>query len=288
MLGRALRHEVRAFTALSDGKYVAANRQGVYHGSSEQPLMRPSIIEDQGQPLSPPRTIAVGPGDRVLWGEYTTKFRHNLPVRIYVSDDGGRSHQIAKTFEPGSIRHVHGLMYDEKLNHYWVLTGDMDEESGIGRLSADFADFSWLVRGKQCFRAASLFDLGDHLLYGTDSDKGPNAVIRLCKSTGQIERLQELDGSCMYGCRFGSWYTLSAMTGKLGDHASLWLSRDGERWHKALTGHKDRWDPTYFQHGTLVLPNGESDHEHILFSGQALEAMSGKAYVAEARGIPQE
>jgi hypothetical protein len=69
-------------------------------------------VDEGGQPLSPPMTITVGPGDRIIWGEYNSAFMHNLPIRIYVSDDGGRSYQVARVFERGDILHVHSLVYD--------------------------------------------------------------------------------------------------------------------------------------------------------------------------------
>ena len=73
----------------------------------------------------------------------------------------------------------------------------------------------------------------------------------------------------------------------LSDHAALWISRGGEQWHKVLNAQKDRWHPTYFQYGTFVLPRGESDNETLLFNGQALNGLGGKAYVANIRQTSQ-
>jgi hypothetical protein len=281
---RLLRHEVKALGLLSDGTHVACDRVGVYRAGPGEPAMQPCRLEDGGRPAKPPMTITIGLDDRVLWGEYNSAEAHGQPIRVYVSDDQGRSYQVAHVFEGGSILHVHNIVYDDKLGHYWVLTGDHGHQPGIGRLSADLKHFDWLVQGQQCYRAVEVFDFGDCLVYGTDSEKEPNAVIRLDKTSGRIERLQELDGSCIYACRFGGLYvittTVEVSQVNLSRNASIWISRDGERWSRVLTARKDRWHTVYFQFGSFVLPRGTSDKEVMLFSGQALEGYDGKAFIA--------
>ncbi|HVP11372.1 MAG TPA: hypothetical protein VMV94_09335 [Phycisphaerae bacterium] len=288
---RLLRHEVKALGILSDGSYVAADREGVYHAAAGEPLMRPSRIEGGGRPARPPMTITVGPDDRILWGEYLSKTGHNLAIRLYVSDDHGLSFQLARVFEGGSILHVHNLVYDERLRHYWVLTGDHDHEPGIGRLSADLEHFDWVAKGKQCYRAVEVFDFGDSLIYGTDSEREPNAVVRFDKTSGRVERLHELDGSCIYACQFGGLYvittTVEVSRVNLSRNASIWVSRDGEHWSQTLTARKDRWHLKLFQFGSFVLPRGASDKEVVLFSGQALEGFDGKAFTARVSGPSQ-
>ena len=129
-----------------------------------------------------------------------------------------------------------------------------------------------------------LFDFGDYLVYGTDSDREHNAVIRLDKATGRIERLQELNGSCIYACRFGGLFALTTTVepsrANRSQDACLWPSRDGERWCNVFSARKDRWPPRYLQFGSLVLPRGAGDKEVILFSGQAVKDLDGKAVVA--------
>ena len=252
-------------------------------------MMRPSRVDTHGQALSLPMTITVGPADRILFGEYNSKTAHNLPVRLFVSDDLGSSFEVARVFEAGSILHIHNIVYDVGLKHYWVLAGDHQHEPGIGRLSEDLKEFDWVAKGKQQFRAVEVFDFGDHLIYGMDSEKAANAVIRFDKASGRTERLQELDGSCIYACLFGGLYVLSTTVEpsavNRSKQASLWISRDGDHWEKVFSAGKDHWHPTYFQYGSIVLPRGESDHETIMFSGQALKGLDGRVYVAHYRDV---
>jgi len=281
---RLLRHEIKALESLPKGGYVASNRSRVFFAPPDELMMAPSKVSEDGQTLAPPMTMTVGPAGRVLFGEYNSKTAHGLPVRLFVSDDGGRCYEIAHVFEGGSILHIHNIVYDAGLGHYWILAGDHGHEPGIGRLSADLKDFDWVVKGEQQFRAVEVFDFGDHLIYGMDSERAANAIMRFDKATGRVERLQEIDGSCIYACRFGGLYVLSTtVEPSRVNHAKaagLWVSRDGDRWERVLSAEKDFWHPIYFQFGSLVLPRGASEKEAILFSGQALKGLDGRAFVA--------
>lgn len=286
LAARLLRHEVRAVFPLAGGGFVAATREGVFFSSRGERHMSPSRMDGEGLTVFPPMCLTIGPGDVVLWGEYWAN-RERRAVRLFASRDRGRTFQVVHTFPPGEIKHIHNLYFDPRMGHYWVLAGDHGQEPGIGRLSADWKSFDWLVKGRQTFRAVCVFDLGDHLLYGTDSEKEPNAVIRLEKSTGRFERVQELDGSCIYACRFGGCYALSTSVEPSevnhSSEAGLWISRDLEHWTRVYQARKDRWNATYFQFGSIVLPRGGSDRETLFFSGQALERIDGRTLVAEAR-----
>jgi len=281
---RLLRHEVKALAVLSDGSHVAADRQTVFHAAAGEALMRPSNVEDEGRPYKPPMTITVGPNDRVLWGEYNSKTKHGLPIRLFASEDRGRSFNIARVFEGGDILHIHNILLDQAMGHYWLLAGDHDHEPGIGRLSLDLRDFEWLAKGRQCYRAVDLFDFGDYLIYGTDTEREPNAIMRFDKRTGRAERLVDLPGTCIYSCRFGSLYVVSTSVEPSAvnhrQESTLWISRDRERWSEVYHAAKDGLNPVYFQFGSIVLPRGASDKETILLSGQALKGIDGRAYVA--------
>lgn len=283
LASRLLRQEVRALVRLSGDRYVAANREGVFHGGASDRVLRPSGIEDGGVPIKPPMRLTPGPGEVVVFGEYGSR-RDGRPVRLFASRDGGASFALVRAFDAGSVLHVHNLCWDEGLRHYWVLAGDHGQEPGIGVLSEDLARFEWLVKGEQRYRACAVFDFGDHLVYATDTEKEQNGLIRLDKHSGRSERLRDFEGSCIYACRFGGLYaittTVEPSTVNRSKHAGLWISRDGERWVQAYRAEKDRWSADYFQFGSVVLPAGASDRETLFFSGQAVTGIEGRAVVA--------
>lgn len=283
--GRLLRQEVRALAVMSGGGLVAANRRGVYFADAGEPVMRPSRLElPRDASIAPPMTLTVGPSETIVWGEYKSAKNHGLPIRVYASTDRGRSFHIAWETRPGDIRHVHNMIFDPASGCYWLLAGDHGDEPGIGRLSTDFTSFEWVVKGQQRYRATDLFDLGDHFVYGTDTEKEANAVMSLEKKSGRVEKVCETDGSCIYSCRFGGIFALTTSVEpsevNRGQYAGLWISRDGHEWRRVLQAKKDLWHPTYFQFGSLILPRGASQDDTIYFSGQALEGMDGRIYRA--------
>jgi hypothetical protein len=287
LASRLMRHEVKALVRLADGGLVASTRRGVHHGRPGEPLMRPSRVETRGEAVMPPMTLTVGPGDRVIWGEYGSK-RGKRGVRLYASDDAGSSFRIVYAFDPGEVLHVHNVLHDPARGHYWVLAGDHGDEPGIGILSEDLAKFEWLAKGEQLYRAVEAFDFGDRLVYATDTEMERNALVSMDKDSGRTERLMELEGSCIHACRFGDIYAFSTTVEPSPVNptrsASLWVSRDGERWDCVLEARKDRWNGSYFQFGSLVLPRGRSGRERLFLSGQAVEGLAGLALVAQLAG----
>ncbi|MCB9849366.1 MAG: hypothetical protein H6817_01525 [Phycisphaerales bacterium] len=284
LTSRLLRVEVRALLRLDDGTLVASNREGVYYATSGAAQMQRSQVDDGDTPSWPPMTMSLGPNNRILWGEYGAN-REKRSARIFVSDDGGRRFAVAYAFKPGEIRHIHNLYFDAGLNKYWVLAGDHEHEPGIGLLSADLRDFDWVVKGEQSHRAVGMFDFGDRIVYGTDTEMEPNAVISLDKATGKLRRVVETDGSCIYACRFGGIYaiTTSIEPSKVNHcrSAKLLLSRDGESWHEVFAAPKDCWNENYFQFGSLILPRGASERETIIFSGQAVRSVDDRVRVCK-------
>lgn len=283
MACRLLRHEVKALVRLSDGPFVAATRAGLFHGRPDGDLMHRSAVNDHGLRVHPPMCLTTGPNDEVLWGEYWGN-KERREVRLFASLDQGRTFDVVHTFARREVKHIHNLVLDQRQQHYWVLAGDHDGEPGIGRLSLDLRSFDWFVKGKQAYRAVCLLDMGDCLVYGTDSEKEPNAIVRLEKSTGRLERLAETEGSCIYACRFGRYYVLSTSVEPSDvnhcQDAGLWVSSDGDRWTRVYQARKDRWDASLFQFGSIVLPRGSSNRETLSFSGQALCGIDGQALVA--------
>jgi len=288
---RLVRQEVRALLRLPGGAYVAANREGVFFGGASRRVLAPSRIDGGDLPVMPPMRLCAGPDGTVVWGEYGCP-RSPRAVRLFASSDSGASFRPVHTFPTGEILHVHNVLWDESDGHYWVLAGDHDEHPGIGRLTSDFQRFEWLVKGSQLFRAVHAFDLGDRLLYATDTEKEVNRLVSLDKATGRAAVLREFDGSCIYACRFGDIYALTTTVEpsevNRSRDAQLWISRDAETWHCAWRAPKDRWHPDYFQFGSLVLPAGSSDRDTVFVSGQAVKGLDGQTLVArlgsESRG----
>ena len=281
---RLMRYEIKAFGTIPDGNVIAATKRGIYYGQQGVPFMEPARISPVGRGIHFPMALLVDRQSRVLWGEYWGN-SDRQEVHIFLSEDSGCSYEPVKTFSPGQIRHVHGIWQDPYDQGYWVLTGDENCESGIGWLSGDLRNFEWLIHGSQHCRTVCIFIFKDKLIYATDTEKDYNYIFSCDRQTGKVEKVADIPGSCIYGCRFGKWYVVSTTVEDFAKFetnlATLWISQDGLDWKQVWQVEKDIWHKKYFQYGSIVLPRTPWDRDQIVFSGQALKGIDNKVFVAD-------
>jgi hypothetical protein len=234
--------------------------------------------------VKPPMAITLDSEERILWGEYWGNTERRA-VRIFVSEDKGRSYEPVYEFKQGEIRHIHNILEDPYDKCYWICVGDHGKEPGIGRLSKDLKDFSWLVKGEQRYRIVTGFIFKNKIIYGTDTEKDFNGIYAIDKTTGKLEKLCQTPGSCIYAAKFGEWYTLSTSVEYFEKYknttATIWTSKDALNWREVYEAEKDIWSKTYFQFGSIVLPRSGWNRNEIVFSGQALKGIDDKVCIAE-------
>ncbi len=279
LAARLLRRQVVALTVLDDGTRVAVGREGIFRAGRGESRFELTFRVERG---SRPLHLAVdrrNGGERILFGEYGELGGEE--VRIYASDDGGRSFAVAFAFPRGEIRHVHNLIPDG--DRLWVLCGDYGAQAGIGSLSSGFERldaFEWLRRGEQSYRAVGALLSRDALTYGTDSDRERNFIVRLEKESGRLTRLLEVEGSSLAATSFGPLQLIATCVEPNpqcpSTQASLYGSLDGERWARLAAYRKDAWHPTLFQFGAIVLPGSRWPEPRGHFSGQALRGFDDR------------
>ena len=278
LLDRLLRNEVSHYRIFPDGAELAVHRRRFLVRRPGQEDFRVAHVLARG---SRPLVLSVEHRGRLVFGEYGT-LPYDQPVRIYAGESPDFRLEPVHEFPAGTVKHVHGVIWDPHDLCYWVTVGDSDREAGILRLSADFRSAEWLARGGQETRAVGLMVFKDHLVYGTDSERAANHVIRIEKATGKMTRLHPLEGSCLHCGKFGEWMVVATAYEpsrvNTGRDCHLHASRDGERWVRVASVPKDAWNPTYFQFGTFVLPHAESA-EVLAFGGQALSGFHGRMTV---------
>jgi len=281
---RLLRYEPRGFAIQDNSSMLVSTKEGVFWAERGNIHFRRSRFSHSKDRVYPPITITGDSLGRFLWGEYWMN-PDRKPVGIYMSTDNGKTHQLVYEFAAGQIRHIHQVIEDPSIDGYWVLTGDEDNESGIGWLSRDFKDFEWLIHGSQQYRAVVLFPLADHLIYATDTEKDYNFIYLCDRKTGNVKKLQDLPGSCIYGCKFGKWYVVSTSVEHFHKYktnlATLWVSKNGYDWEQVWYAEKDIWPCKLFQYGSIVLPRQGWTRDEIVFSGQALKGIDNKVFIAE-------
>jgi hypothetical protein len=274
LLTRLFRLEIMALRRLGDGARVAIARDGIYRAEPGETRMRRTFRFEAGRPLD----LAVDGAGRLVFGEYRSN-EERRPIRVYASDDGGRSFEVKHVFAAGEIRHVHSVTWDPHLRRCLVTTGDYGDECGIAVLHDDLEGIEWLVRGGQRFRAAAILVDERFITYGTDSHVEYNEILRIEKASGRPESLCAVEGSSLYAARFGQVRAISTAVEpsavNFSREVSLYLSADGEHWKRAVVERKDRWH-ALLQFGTLVLPHSEGDTSWGAFGGQALERIDGQ------------
>jgi hypothetical protein len=207
-----------------------------------------------------PLHITAVPAGRIYWGEYFDN-RERAEVHIYGSTDHGNTWQIAYTFPPGSIRHIHNIVYDRWGDCLWILTGDVGAECRVLRASCDLRSIEVVLAGNQQARAVAAIPTAQGLYLSTDTPFEKNHVYRLDRS-GAVDPVGDLAGSSIYGCRVNEAMFFSTMIepSPVNEDSEVHLagSRDGANWQILKRWKRDSLPARYFQYPNIVLPDGEN------------------------------
>ena len=220
-----------------------------------------------------PLHITATPSGKIYWGEYFDN-RERAEVHIYASEDRGATWQIAHTFPPGSIRHVHNIVYDPWGDCLWILTGDEGLECQILRASCDLRSVEIVLAGNQQARAVAAIPTKDALYLSTDTPYKKNHIYCLDRA-GNAERTGDLNSSSIYGCRVGEALFFSTMV----EPSAVNSSRDvqvagwkgGSDWQTLLRWRKDGLSMRYFQYGNAFLPDGDNATQILALTTIAVE-----------------
>ena len=242
LLRRLLRTYIAALQVLADGTRVAVACDGVYRAAPGETRMSRVFHITRG---SRPLNLAID-GDRLLFGEYGSGYESSR-VRIYVSEDRGKTFEVGFELPRGDVRHIHNILVDRHHDCYWVLAGDFGRQSGMASLSKDLRTLEWLSRGSQKIRAVGAIMRPDCLIYGTDSDSERNYIMRMDKESGEVSELLEVEGSSLYATTFGPVFAISTCVEPNpacpSRECGLYVSRDGANWQRIVAHRKARYHP---------------------------------------------
>lgn len=107
--------------------------------------------------------------------------------------------EVAFTFEAGTIKHIHNIIYDKLGKRFFIFTGDENCESGIWIADSKFNRVELFLGGLQKFRACVAFIEGKYLYYATDTPLEKNHIFKVNLESAEVEELCDLPGSCIYG-----------------------------------------------------------------------------------------
>lgn len=218
-----------------------------------------------------PLNICINPVNKhIYWGDYVAG-RERMPINIYRSKNKGKSWEIIYTFQPGIIRHIHNIIYDRFQNHYWILTGDTDRESGIW-MTNDFKEISPIFYGSQKFRATSLIPLNDGLIIPTDTELEENHIQYYSYSDKTLNAIKKIPGSSIDAIQINGISFISTMVEpspiNKSKYVKLYGSLKNKKWYELLSFKKDILPGKYFQYPLINLPNYENNYtsDHYYFN----------------------
>ncbi len=212
-----------------------------------------------------PLHITAVPGGNIYWGEYFDN-RERAEVHVYTSADHGQSWQVGYTFPARAIRHVHNVVHDPWGDCLWILTGDEGGECKVLRASCDLRSVDEVLSGSQQARAVAVIPTKDALYLSTDTPFERNHIMRLDRA-GNIKSMADLESSSIFGCQTASALFFSTMAEpsevNTARNVDLVGSADGDHWEVLVRWQKDGWPMRYFQHGNILLPDGNNTTNYL-------------------------
>ena len=272
---RFFRMEPRCVERLLDNLFVVCYANRVWLLDALKRSL--SLLLDSRDGFSNPLNLCTD-GNAVYWGDYGNNPKHEV-VNIYRLDSDLKV-KIAYSFEEGVIRHIHNIVWDEKHQKFYVLTGDLEEKSGIYEATVDWHQVSPIVTGDQQFRAVVAFLYKDGLIYATDSVSEKNMIYLL--QNGTVKPLSPLPGSCIYGAETEDYYVFSTtveppegrglfdmLTYKLGEGIEdryshlIAVGKNDLKVREVAKVKKDILPMKLFQYGAVMFPQGRVNENTI-------------------------
>lgn len=251
---RLLRFQLTNVIPLENGdlfvtfdKSVGIVRDGKFQGLKN--LFRPCRVLRSA--------CAVNENGDVFFGEYLANEERG-EMRIYKYKAGSNALETIYKFPPNSIRHIHGLYFDEYTKSIFCLTGDDEKECQIIRSADEFQTIEIIGQGDETWRAVSILFTEKALFYGMDAEFRSNQIYKIEREAFTRKSLGEVGGTVFYSKQIGAdlFFTTTAENApsQTENAAVLWHVGADESLKKIVSFRKDRWHGTLFQFGTIHFP----------------------------------
>lgn len=200
---------------------------------------------------------AVDRQGNVVFGEYLANEERG-PMHVYKFSSGGEGLEVIHTFPSGSIKHIHGVYFDEFTGAIYCLTGDDEKECRILRTNDEFQTIETVGEGDETWRAVSLLFTRDAIFYGTDAEFRANQIYRLGRKTSERRILGDVSGTVFYSKQIGDvpFFATTAENApsQKENVAAIWVVDGNQNVEQVAKFEKDFWHPTLFMFGTIHFP----------------------------------
>lgn len=271
---RLLRFSVNVVLPLKNGDiFVSFDR--------EIGVIRSGKVELLAGLKRPCRILRSGAAEDQEGGVYFGEYFGNPDkekVNVYRYTPGEDRVEVAHTFAPGEIRHVHGIYRDGFDESLVCLTGDADSECRMMRTRDGFVTIEAIGEGDESWRAVSALFSEEAIWYGTDAEYRANTVYRLDRATGHRQEAGQVSGTVFYSKEFGGdrFFATTAENapGQAENVAAIWCVGSDDSLRKIVEYPKDTWHTTLFGFGTIFFCGGPSELSHLFYSLYATEGDS--------------
>ncbi len=214
--------------------------------------------------------------NEIIWGDYVMA-KTPQPVNIFSSINFGMSWTKKYTFDKGKIRHIHNIQYDRYRKHYWILTGDKDEESGLWA-TEDFRTVTPFLLGSQKYRSTAVIIEKDGLIIPSDTEYEENYIRLFSFAKNDLTDVLKVNGSCIAAKKINGNYFVSTMyepnVSNKHKFAELWSSPNGKKWEKVLS-FKKHWISSSLQHPIISIPHYIKNYKKSLYYFSTIATKDG-------------
>lgn len=221
--------------------------------------------------------------DGIYFGGYLGNLGKR-PVNIY-HRNGPDDWEVVYTFPQGTINHVHTIVPDPYRQCLWIFTGDFNESAAIWKATNNFKNVERIAFNNQKYRGCVAYALPEGLLYATDAPFTDNCIYEMNPETKEVKELYEIDGSCIYGCKWKDKYVFSSTvegdgrnmsrrewyftrkrgTGIKDDYIHMYIGNIEEGFEEIYKEKKDCLPYYTFQFGVFKYPYGENNTNYLYF-----------------------
>lgn len=116
----------------------------------------------------------------VYFGDY--HLGTGVEVNVHRGLNGGEDWEVAFSFEPDDIRHLHSVQYDPYSGYLWLGTGDSDEQSRVYYTKDNFETLELVAKGSQDYRIVTYAFTEDYIYWGADAPSVPQKIMRISRN----------------------------------------------------------------------------------------------------------
>ncbi len=281
LIRRILRLEITHLYHFRNNTWFCIAKKGIFRLNNKTMIFEKVCLIKKG---SRPMNLCQDKYGDIYFGEYFYNV-NGLPVSIFKSINNGNTWEVVYTFSKGEIGHIHAVQVDPYTNKIWVLTGDLDRECIIAYSDNKFKDLKIVFRGKQMYRSCNLIFYKDFIVFATDSQYEQNKIYKFDRKSLKIKDLIKIQGSGIYGGknRNIAYISTTVEPSKINrdKNSYLWISNDGQNWHKIISFKKDIWNSRLFQFGSIRFPEYDENIQmtSLIIEGRALKGIDGKSVI---------